>query len=108
MQTPKDIERLLMEQVVDDLLAAGYLVSVNDGEETTVTESTDRAEILDAMRSTDEDYLLARLPGVKRNSWVRLIYGNGADLISDFNVSLEGVLANANALAERLQKEEAA
>jgi hypothetical protein len=54
------LEKLIAKQCIADLLAAGWLVSVNDGEETTVLDSTDPETILAAMFTTDEDYLYVR------------------------------------------------
>lgn len=70
-------------------LAAGYAISVNDGETTTVKRSTDSKIILNAMFTTDYDYLYL-YKAEKRAGWVMFVYGNGGyDVISDYSVSLE-------------------
>ena len=76
-----DIEMKIATQVVDDALAAGYVVSVQDGEEITVTRSSDRNEILGALRTTDVDRLY--IHDGDKTYWVLLIWGNDADVISD-------------------------
>lgn len=88
------VERKIASAVIDDLLKAGYEIVVNDGEEEVTEKITDKSEILDAMFSTDEDYLLAYLPGMfPIAGWVRFIYGNdGPDVINDYTMSLEPVL----------------
>lgn len=94
------IEELISKKVVDCLLKAGYAVGVNDGEDTTVKNSTNKHEIHKAMFSTDEDWILAYKDG-KQVGWVRLVYGNNTDVICDYTVNLEDALKDANALAEK-------
>jgi hypothetical protein len=98
-------EDAIVKRLVKDTLAAGYVISVNDGEEFTVKRSADETEILTALHTTDEDYLHIRKPGEKsRVGWVRLIWGNDADVISDYtdNPRIISLLEGANALAEKL------
>lgn len=95
------IERLIVKQVVADLLKAGYTISVQDGEEITLKQSTDRKAIMAALATTGEDRLFVYKPNCKA-SFVYLIWGNGCDLIADYGVSLESVLTKANALADKL------
>ena len=79
-----DIEMKIATQIVDDALAAGYALSVQDGEEITVTRSKDRAEILGALRTTDHDRLFIHGDGGWPSCWVMLIWGNDVDVISDY------------------------
>jgi hypothetical protein len=85
----QQIERLIINRLIDDILATGSAISVNDGEETVLKNSTDKAAILAAMFSTDEDYLITSAP---QGAWIRLIYGNGVDVISDHAVRLSYIL----------------
>ena len=78
-----NIESKSATQIVDDVLAAGYSISVQDGEEITVRRSTTRAEILDALQTTAEDMLY--IHNEPRTYWVRLIWGNDVDVISDYS-----------------------
>ncbi len=97
------LEKLLLERCIADLLDAGFQVSVFDGEDYPIKRSTDAAAILAATRSTDEDYLYAYRPlqdGVA--GWVRFIYGNGEDAVSDYSTNLEDVIKRTNALAEEM------
>lgn len=67
-------------------LAEGWAISVNDGEETTVTRSTREREILDALCTTGEDCVTIHLQSGKRGGVFWLIYGNaddGSELIAD-------------------------
>lgn len=96
-----EIDRLVATRVVVDLLAAGYLISVNDGEETILVASNDEAAILEAMGTTDEEWLTAHKDG--RNACVFIVYGNGCDCISDCSVSLVHVLQPAQDYASKFE-----
>jgi hypothetical protein len=85
--TLKTVERQIIERLVSDLLKDGYLVSVNDGEETVLVNSQEKKEILAAMFSTDEDVLYVSHPR-KPKSWVKLIRGNDQDVISSHSINL--------------------
>lgn len=108
----KYLETKIIESAIDELLAHDFALSVNDGEETTVKASRDRAVILAAMRTTDEDFLIphAKLPSGNYDpsstgqfGWVRFIYGNdGWDVINDYSTRLEAYLLKTNALAEEM------
>ena len=83
-------EARVARKLIRAALAAGYTVSVHDGEEWTVKRSIREADILDALATTDEDRLLMRSPTandigeVVGSFW--LVYGNdenGEELISD-------------------------
>lgn len=106
----RELEKKIARSAAEDLIAAGYSVSVYDGEEVTLKESTDIKAILKAMFTTDEDHLYAMAQGEdgksKRVGWVQFTYGNdGWDVISDNTVNLEDALANTTALAEKLADE---
>ena len=87
------LEMAIAGSVVDALMAAGYTIGVNDGEELTVRRSTDRAEIMGALATTEEDYVIAYDAHTgKRFGWVWLIWGNGEDLITDHTVNLTPII----------------
>jgi hypothetical protein len=98
MTDDEEIETRICEKAVDGLLAAGFAVGVTDGEEATVTNSTDKTKIMDAVSATGEAFLLAYKNG-KKAGWVRLMWGNAAHLIIDYTVNLEDALKEANAFA---------
>jgi hypothetical protein len=101
------IERKIAHAFIRDALAAGYVISVNDGEETTLIRSTSIKAILGAMFTTDEDRLYIDRPDDPVDDrrcfgWVLFIYGNdGYDVISDYTVNLEPLMKNPNLLANR-------
>jgi hypothetical protein len=74
--------------LVQALLDRGATVSVNDGEEWVVKRSTDKATIIAALFSTDEDQLVARDAEGNRLGWFHLVYGNdGTDVLSDYSAN---------------------
>ena len=80
-------EARVARRLVRAALVQGWTISVNDGEETTVTRSTREREILDALCTTGEDIITIHLPvRGKSGGTFWLIYGNaedGSELISD-------------------------
>jgi hypothetical protein len=92
MEFAQEIEKTIARKVVSALIDAGYSIGVNDGEETTVNQSTDQDKILGALCTTEEDYILTYDQTGKRTGWVWLIWGNGEDLISDHTVNLAPII----------------
>lgn len=90
-------ERMIARVCIADLIDAGYALSVNDGEETTLKVSTDPVAILAAMFTTDQDFLLVHKLLQDRagfhaghHSFVHFVYGNsGWDVMSDWGTSLD-------------------
>ena len=72
----QDIEFKIISTLVDEALAKGYRLSVNDGEETTISKSDDRDDILQALGEVDEEHLIAYDAEDKRVGWFFLVYGN--------------------------------
>jgi hypothetical protein len=101
----QEIEKRIVTKVVDDLLAAGYALNVDDGGEDPFVFDhplTSREQILGALINTDEDYLYA-FKGKDQVGWVRFVYGNdGWDVICDYIVNLEAALKGAHDLVEEL------
>jgi hypothetical protein len=104
----QELERRIARAAIRGLLAAGFEVSVFDGEEEALPRTDNPGAILAAMMTTDEDYLIAHKPGAPNvrggAGWVRFIYGNdGWDVINDYTVNLEAALTQAHKIAERYQ-----
>ncbi|UVK59883.1 hypothetical protein SEA_ALEEMILY_143 [Gordonia phage Aleemily] len=103
------IERRIVRHLVDEILGHDLWIGVHDGEEQHPI-TRDREAILDALINTDEDYV--RLFGQGQHAgpplgWVRLVYGNdGYDVICDYVVGIEHLIAKTNALADEIMDEE--
>lgn len=102
-----ELELRIALEVVRGALRAGYSVTVHDGEDIgqddtgkPVERSRDLVAIVQALFSTDEDRLLIDRPNRRRASFVLLIWGNGADVVSDYSVNLEPIMIGANKLAD--------
>ncbi len=97
------MERRIASVLIRDALAAGYTISVYDGEETTLKQSTSRKDILAAMFSVDEEFLFFYKDG-KRVGWVQFVLGNsGWDVISDYTTNLEHIMTGATKMSEKYQ-----
>jgi hypothetical protein len=80
----QDIEKQIAERIVDGALAAGYTVSVYDGEEWVLQQSSNPPDIVAAMYSTDTDTLRFYLPeSGKAVGSIMLVCGNGEDVVAD-------------------------
>ena len=79
-----DLEGSILRCLLLVIVANGYSVTLNDGEEDVIEKSTNIEEIEDAARSTDEDYLIVFVASGRKVGAIRLIWGNGEDLISDY------------------------
>lgn len=89
------IERKIVQRLVNRLIAAGYKVSVDDGEEITVRASQNTKTIMDALFTVDEEWLVTHHPE-HGNSFVLLVHGNGEDVIADYGTSLPESLFGAD------------
>ena len=106
------IERSIAKVTIKALLDAGYSLGVYDGEETTIQYSRDAHAVLDAMGTTDEDYLYVYEPNrsitepdKRPDWWVRFIYGNdGWDVISDYCVALEEHIGEGTAVQKLIDR----
>jgi hypothetical protein len=97
----KHVERLVIRTFLRDALTAGYAITVDNGEDFEIENSTNRRDILKALFTSDED-LLHVMKGPKRVGWVRCVYGSGGwDVISDFSTNLKPIMAGAERMADR-------
>lgn len=95
------VEREIATALVDSALAAGYTVTVFNGEEDVLKQSSSQTDILAAMFSTDDDRLFLWRDG-QQVGWVLFIYGNdGPDVISDYTTNLEHIMAEANLVSAK-------
>lgn len=100
-------EARIARRIVADAIRLGYTISVNDGEAWVVSRSRDSRLILEALASTEYDYLSFGLPGIKdKIGSLLLVWGNGTDLIADHtaNADLNNILSGAMDLSDKLQE----
>lgn len=98
------VEEQIIRGVIRALIGAGYAVSVDDGAEVTVERSRDADAIFEAMRTTDQDFLLA-FEHAGRAGWVRFIYGNADwEVINDYTTNLESVMKPINDAIDKYQE----
>lgn len=76
-------ERRIARALIDAALRDGLSLSVNDGEEWTVTRSRSAKDITEALATTGADTLRLTTQDNALVGHVLLIWGNGEDLISD-------------------------
>ena len=102
VQARIEVERKIVRRAVLDAISAGYTLNVDYGDGDVLSKPTsERKEIMDAMMQGDDDRLFYHKDG-KHVGWAWFVYGNdGYDVLSDYTVNLETVLAGANKLAER-------
>lgn len=109
------IEIRIVRRTIRDLLKAGYKLHAveNDwpGEESNI-EIDNGVPALDYLFNLDDEHVFASLPGdeirpgVGAGAWVRFVFGNdGYDVISDYTMGLEHVLAPINEWTNKLEEE---
>lgn len=87
-------ERPVVSMLIREALAAGYTISVNDGEEWTVKRSTSGSDIREALCTAEDDTLLLRDSEGKKVGHFWLIYNNGSEgdpiiVITDYSATPE-------------------
>jgi hypothetical protein len=99
-------EKRIAHKLITDAVAAGYLISVYEGEDWAIKRSHDGDAVKAALASTDEDVLRFRQADGALVGWVRLIWGNDCDLISDCsdNEAINELVKGAEALAAQLER----
>jgi hypothetical protein len=104
-------ERAIISRLLDDAAAAGFIVSVFDGEVWALTASSDFPAVAALVGATGETTLRFRDPSTLNErgkpalvGFVFLVHGNGSDVISDYSdtPALSALLAGASGVAERL------
>lgn len=81
-------EKRMCVALVTACLKRGFAISVSDGEDWPVKRSTNKAEVLAVLFSTDEDVIVIRTKDGEKAGWFQLIYGNdGYDVVSDYSAN---------------------
>lgn len=96
-------QRAVIRGVVNEIIGAGFLVRVWDGNTVTVGATRDRARIMAAIGRTSDETLYVRTPdpqsGLCHFGWVELGHGVGNSAIRSYSPSLEQVLSPALSMA---------
>lgn len=99
----RNIEREVIAALIDDALAEGYSLSVYDGGAVPLKKSTDKAAILDALFSVDDEYLIVHR-GARWVGQIQLVHGNdGYDVIADYTPNLDHIMVGADKISEKYQ-----
>ena len=103
--TVQEMDRLVITKTVEVLIAAGAVLSVDDGGEGwAVRSSTDKNAIVEAVTAVDDCMLSVRGADAV-HGWVRFVLGNdGYDVINDHSARLEETLAPVFALCDELEE----
>lgn len=102
LQNRMRMERRIVTFMIEDAIKQGFALSVFNGEEVTVKKSTNATELWEACRTVDEETIFFHKDDVLVGG-VNLVYGNdGWDVISDYTVKLEDVLAATNRVVDEV------
>lgn len=108
IETRQKIEREIVTRVVNDALAEGFAIQIDNGGDDCEFEhpSHNQQEILSHLFATDDEKLFL-YRGYAYRGFIQFIYGNdGTDVIADHtaSVELEQMLAGAYKLAGELEE----
>jgi hypothetical protein len=105
------VERAVIRRAATDILAAGCAITVFDGEDVSVMKTRDLGEVMDGICACDEEWLRVYEPtGDEAKPWkhlgnIFLVFGNeGWDVLADYHMTLEPLLAGANEFADTLSE----
>ena len=102
------VEKLIVTTLVQDILANGFTVSINNGGDSwEIHRSTDLSKIIATLFATDEEtiYFFKKTETSGYSGWFRLVYGNdGYDVISNYtdNAPSRDIVAGAEKLADAI------
>lgn len=100
-----ELELRVLRKMCRSLCAAGYSLSVWDGEEWAIKRSTQPDIVLAELRATDEEQVRVR-EGDKVIGTIYLVYGNSPwEVVSDYSTSLESALAETTAYTDAMELE---
>lgn len=77
---PTDRELQVMAQIINHAFGLGYFITVHDGKKIPVTDSTDRAAIIEAATAAGQATLIFRKQNNgRRVGSIFIVFGNAAD-----------------------------
>jgi hypothetical protein len=96
------IERLIVGKIVDELLTKYDFLTVENVDRDHLLDKSDNADaVLAAIFSTNDGEAWVFTP--KRESFVKLVIGNGVDILSDYHIALAKLVQKAIKLADALE-----
>lgn len=100
------MERAVIRRAVTDILAAGYSISIDYGEdELGCNKAQSLGTVMAAIGASDMESLYVYRASGSIMGCIMLVYGNnGWDVMADYSLTLEGVLQGASKLAEELSE----
>lgn len=102
------LEAKILLKVIEKAIAAGYAITLNDGEVDVLVHNRSTSELMDAAMSSDED-VITLFDGPRHLGWILFVYGNGGwDVISDHSGLLQDFLAPIAAWCDEQAEKEAA
>jgi len=100
------VEQKIVRKLIDIVLAKGYNISVNDGEEWVLKQSRYKTTICNAMMTTDEDVWQVRTTSGDLAGKVWFVYGNdGYDVVADYTAipAMEEIMAELKIYVGKLE-----
>ncbi|AMR78006.1 hypothetical protein [Cupriavidus nantongensis] len=110
------IERAIIRLAVQDLIGAGYAITIDDGKDTPVKSATQWERVMPHIGHCDEEWINVMerreesendvtAPQWSRVGSIYLVYAtNGCDVICNYTSDLERPLSGANDLAMALRE----
>lgn len=104
VQQRQDIERKIVEAVIDQLLESGFYININNGGDADEFRipTADKKRIMDTLFATNAETIWASQPGTdKAFGFVEFVYGNdGWDVIANYSTRLELYLTKAQKISD--------
>jgi hypothetical protein len=92
------MELAIVNKLIESADAAGHRLNVAEYED----DGEHDYDVKTALFNLDDAHVIVIDSDGDELGWIRLVFGNGSDLVSDYTVNLETFLAPANALADSL------
>jgi hypothetical protein len=103
----QEVERKIVTRLLKDAVAAGYWISVDNGEDEPTKNSQNIRKILKFMFQCDEERIYLHASEDEPliyEGWVYLVYGNdGWDVIADYTTNLQHIMAGADKISDKYQ-----
>ncbi|MDS1116367.1 hypothetical protein RD149_21725 [Gordonia westfalica] len=101
VQARYKLERIIVQSLVNELIDDhDCLLILDDGEGSVGVATDDGPFLLSYMMETDVD----RIEAYPHGGSVLLVYGNGCDVIADYSMNLEPMIAKTLALAAAFER----